>query len=357
MSREIVNKKALLSLRNHAHRAACKIKTIAIKCRKKATFPNVIIFLGILTAVIYVFSFVFPFTDNAFVVNEVRPVASQVSGYITRMYVKNGDRVKRGQKLFSVFNKPYVYAVAQLTAELEAAEATLKALKTTYARDKKLSGSQRKMYQKLSQDLEKYRKGYTLKSVSLITMQNTEQETFAARDAMQAAIKQEHIDSHYIDAQKKQIESLQAKLNLAKVRLKQTDIYASSNGVIQNLFLTLGAPIKVNDPLFTLVYTDETYIQANFNETDLRHVHQGSKVLIFPRMYLGAKLFHGIVDSNYWSANRQMLDPRTQLQNIENENQWILLPQRLPVMIKITDPNPNYPLRAGSSAYVYIKTA
>lgn len=66
-------------------------------------------------------------------------------------------------------------------------------------------------------------------------------------------------------------------------------------------------------------------------------------------------MFHGVIDSDYWSANRQLVDNRTQLQNVINENQWILLPQRLPVIIRITDPDPKYPLRLGTSAYVYIK--
>ncbi len=286
----------------------------------------------------------------------MRPVAAQVQGYITHMYVKNGDYVQRGQKLFSVFNKPYLYAVQQLTADLEAAKANLNAQKAIYNRDQQLSNNHKKIYLKLKQDTEKYRKGYQLKSVSLITKQNAEQEMLAAKDSWQAAKEQLLIDNHLIQAQQRQIEAINAKLANAQVSLRQTEVYAQNNGVIQNLFLTLGAPIKINDPLFTLVYTDETYIQANFNETDLRNVREGSKVLIFPRMYLGRKMFHGVVASSYWSANRQIVDQRTQLQNVINENQWILLPQRLPVLIKITDVNKDYPLRVGSSAYVYIET-
>jgi multidrug resistance efflux pump len=72
-------------------------------------------------------------------------------------------------------------------------------------------------------------------------------------------------------------------------------------------------------------------------------------------MYLGRKRFHGVIESDYWAANRQLVDTRSQLQNVVNENQWILLPQRLPVIIKVTDPDPKYPLRVGTSAYVYVK--
>ncbi|CEG55531.1 HlyD family secretion protein [Legionella fallonii] len=332
-----------------------KIKQFFRRLKRNVTPANTIIFIGILTAIIYLFSFLFPFTDNAFVVNNVRPVAALANGYITGLYVKNGDVVRKGQKLFTVFKKPYIYTVEQLSADLAVAQAQLAALKMTYERDQKLSENEHRMYVKLAQDDEKYRKAYRLKSVSLITLQNSQQETQAAKDKWQASLKQLEIDTHQIAAQGNEIKSLEAKLKNAEVNLELTDVYAQGNGIIQNLFFTLGTPVNINQPLFSLVDTDNIYIQANFNETDLRDVRKGTKVLIFPRMYLGRKVFHGEIESDYWGANRQLVDERTQLQNVINENQWILLPQRLPVIIRVTDVDPKYPLRVGTSAYVYVK--
>ena len=327
-----------------------------IKLKHFITFTNIVIFIGALTSFIYVFSYLFPFTDNAFVVNNVRPVAAQVQGYVTELLVKNGDYVKKGDKLFTVFNKPYLYKVEQLEADLDAGQARLQALKATLERDQKISDNQFKIYVKLEQDDRKYQKGYKLKSVSLITLQNSQQEVKAALDKFQASKKQLEIVKHQITAQEKEIKSIAARLKNAQVDLELTIVRAEGNGVVQNLFLTLGTPVNINQPLFSLVDTDEIYIQANFNETDLRNVTKGAKVYIFPRMYLWRKMFHGIVDADYWSANRQIVDNRTQLQTVVNENQWILLPQRLPVIIKVTDPDSKYPLSVGTSAYVYIKT-
>ncbi|WP_115708217.1 HlyD family secretion protein [Legionella sainthelensi] len=332
-----------------------KIKKNYTRLKRSVTLVNAIIFIGILTTFVYIFSYLFPFTDNAFIVNNVRPVAALTNGYITDLYVQNGDVVKKGQKLFTVFQKPYIYAVEQLTADLASAQAQLAVLKTTYERDLKLSENEQRNYIKLDQDDQKYRQGYRIKSVSLMTLQNSQQETQAAKDKWQAALKQLEIDKNQIKAQENEIKSIDARLKNAKVNLELTNVYAQGNGIIQNLFFTIGTPVNINQPLFSLVDTDNVYIQANFNETDLRDVRKGSKVLIFPRMYLSRKMFHGIVESDYWSANRQLVDNRTQLQNVINENQWILLPQRLPVIIRITDPDPHYPLRVGTSAYVYIK--
>ena len=149
---------------------------------------------------------------------------------------------------------------------------------------------------------------------------------------------------------------MSAKLKNSQVDLDLTHVYAENDGIIQNFYLSLGTPVNVNQPLFSFVDNDEVYFQANFNETDLRNVHKGSKVLIFPRTYLGQKMFHGVVVSDYWGANRQLTDTRSQMQMVQNENQWVLLPQRLPVQIKVIDLDPKYPLRVGTSAYVYIKS-
>jgi multidrug resistance efflux pump len=219
-----------------------------------------------------------------------------------------------------------------------------------------VSQNQREIYTRLAQDDDKYQKAYKINAVSLMTLQNSEQETKGAKASLAASQKQIEIDQSSIQTQKKEIASLEAKLKNAQVDLDLTTVYAENDGIIQNFFLSVGTPVNVNQPLFSFIDTSEVYFQANFNETDLRKVHKGSKVLIMPRTYFAQKIFHGVVVSDYWSANRQLTDNRSQIQNVTNENQWVLLPQRLPVQIKVLDLDDKYPLRVGTSAYVYIET-
>ena len=74
------------------------------------------------------------------------------------------------------------------------------------------------------------------------------------------------------------------------------------------------------------------------------------------RMYYFDKIFHGIVVNKIWAADRQNTSTHNQQQIVNDDNQWLKLPQRFPIQIKILDPDPNYPLNPGASAYVYIKT-
>ncbi len=324
--------------------------------KKYFSFANIVITLGILTTFVYMFSYLFPITDDAFVINNIRPVAAQVNGFITNLYVKNGQYVKKGEKLFTVFDKPYYYSVMQLTANLQESTAKLASLKKTLEKDRNIFNNHKAMYIKSMEDDEKYQQAYNIRAISLMELQHSKQETIAAMSLMKASKEQLSIDEENIKAQQQEIISMNAKLNIEKIKLGATIVYAASNGVIQNMFISISSPVNINQPLFSFVDTDDVYFQANFNETDLTRVHNGSKVLIFPRMYLGIKIFHGIVTSDYWGVNRQNTDTKTQMQNVVNENEWILLPQRLPVQIKVLDPDYKYPLRAGSSAYVYIQS-
>jgi membrane fusion protein, multidrug efflux system len=328
---------------------------IKLKIKRYFTFANAVITLGVITAIIYIFSYLFPITDNAFVVNNVRPVAALVRGYVTNIYIKNGDYVKQGQKLFTVFDKPYIYAVEQQNAELDANQSKLKSLQRNLEKDIAVSQNLQDTYIQLDEDDTKFKQAYKINAVSLKTLQNSQQETKAAQANVIASQKQIEVDKENINSQVREIDAINAKLKNAQVDLDQTVVYAQTNGVIQNFFLSLGTPVNINQPLFSFVDTDEIYFQANFNETDLRAVKNGSKVFIFPRTYLGQKMFHGVVVSDYWAANRQETDSHSNLQNVTNENEWILLPQRLPVQIKVTDPDSKYPLRVGTSAYVYIE--
>jgi multidrug resistance efflux pump len=159
-----------------------------------------------------------------------------------------------------------------------------------------------------------------------------------------------------IEQQRHTIQSLKAKRDNAKINLDLTIVRAPSDGVIDNMYVSPNTPIKIHEPIFSFIDTANYYIQANFNETDLRNVRIGDKAFIILRMYYFDKVFHGVVVNSLWAAERQKTAPKSQIQLVRNENEWLLLPQRFPLQIKILDLDPQYPLNPGASAYVYIAT-
>lgn len=153
------------------------------------------------------------------------------------------------------------------------------------------------------------------------------------------------------------IKALKAELDLANYNLKNTIVYASQNGYITNMHLKNGQFVNKNLPLFALVVNKEWWIVASYRETTLRLIKPGAKVIIHINMY-PSQVFHGVVESIDWGINRQQASLNvvsSSLPYIEPTENWIRIPQRFRVFIRILDPNPAYPLRIGASATTTIK--
>jgi multidrug resistance efflux pump len=322
----------------------------------KHKFPFWFVIFFLVVGLLYYFAYCFPFTNNAFVVANIRPVAANVEGYITDLYVKDEEYVKKGQPLFTVFKKPYEYAYQKAVANVAEAKAQEILLEKQVQKTQNLLESQQAIYEKITYDYNRYQSALREHSVSEIAVNNLLKEKNAAFSTVKSLQKELEVDKQSILVQKMKIQSLIAIMNNAQVDLDETTVYAKNNGIVHNMFTALGAPIEIRKPIFSFLDTESLFIQANFNETDLRLVQPGSKVTIMPRMYFWEKTYHGVVISKNWASNRQKTDERTQEQVVTNsENNWFLLPQRLPVQIKIIDYDPvHYPLSMGSSAYVYI---
>ena len=329
---------------------------MGIKIQHK--FPVTLLLSVIFFILIYQFSDYFPFTNNAFVVVNVRPVAANVRGYITNIYVKNEESVKKGQPLFTVFKKPYELHYRKTRSDVAEAKAQLIVFMKQVEKTQHLLQSQKELYDKFYFDYNHYKSALKDHAVSEIIVNTTLREKNSALSKFKALEKELELNRQQLIVQKMKIRSLIAIMENAKIDLDETTVYAKSNGAIQNMFLAIGTPIKIRKPIFSFVENDPVFIQANFNETDLRRVQAGNTVTIYPRIYFGTKVYHGVVFSRNWAASRLVNQHANRLQVVtNNENNWFLLPQRLPVQIHITDYDPiHYPLSVGSSVYVYVHT-
>lgn len=324
--------------------------------KKQLNLPIAVIALAMIVGIYHIFSYMIPFTDNAFVVTNITPVAADVSGFITDIYVKNGQKVKKNEPIFKVYQVPYQLAYQQASAEYQ------QGLKKITVLQKQISKTQ-SLYQSTKSELDKAKYELSLKkdtsveeAVSTLEIKKLTYDVDILQNKLNSLQNEIEVLHAQIDEQQQTVNALKAKMDNAKVNLDLTVITAPSDGVIDNMYISPNTPIKIHEPVFSFIDTTNYYIQANFNETDLRNVRVGDKVTIILRMYYFDKIFHGEVVNTLWAAERQTTSARSQLQHVNNENEWLLLPQRFPVQIKILDPDPNYPLHPGSSAYVYIST-
>lgn len=89
--------------------------------KSEINLPVIVLIIGLVIGVYHWFSYLIPFTNNAFVATNIMPVAADVSGFVTKIFVKNGQLVKEGDPLIEVYPLPYQLAYDYAKANYEEA--------------------------------------------------------------------------------------------------------------------------------------------------------------------------------------------------------------------------------------------
>lgn len=323
---------------------------------KKFNFATLIFTTGGVIAVGYMATYLFPITDQAFVVDNMTAISSSVTGHIEQIYVENGQKLKKDDPILLIRPEKYRLEYQGVKAQYEQAKIGLDVIQ------KRIDVTNADL-QAATDQLNRMKYEYAQKSakdvangVPQIELKTLEYNIKSQQSVILGLQKQVELEKTELKQAKVGIETLSVATDKAAMDVADTLVRAPADGYIQNLYIGTGSSALAHEGLFNFVDTANTYIQANFNETDLADVHAGDEVLIFPRAYLGRKVFHGVIMSDNWSVDRQHIIPLKETQLIFNQNHWINLPQRLPVQIKVTDANSQYQLRPGMSAYVYVRT-
>lgn len=323
--------------------------------KSEINLPVIVIIIGMIIGIYHWFSYFIPFTNNAFVATNTMPVSADVSGFITKIYVKNGQLVKKDDPLFQVYPTPYRLAFDYAKARYEEAKANIGVIEKETQKTQDLLDAANYEFEKAKLRYQFKDDATVRQAVPLLEIRELEYSLQTAEKKRDALKKQIAIEDQQIIEQKNKVNALKAAMENAQVNLNLTIVRAPSTGYADNMFISNGTPVKIHEPLFSFVDTTKWWIQANFDETDLRRIRPGDEAIIFLRMYYFHKIYHGKIVNNIWPANRQMTASRSQQQIVHNENEWLLIPQRLPLQIQILDPDPRFPLHPGASAYVYLK--
>ncbi len=272
---------------------------------KKKMLILIIVLTCLLFAIYYIYNQFSISTDNGYVGSNVAQISSRLTGQIKHLYVIDNQKVESGQILFELDPDTLQTEFDQASAALAVNEAHLKLTKASFLRFKTL--------------LKK-------RVVSVQAVDNAEAtyQTAVANVALATA-------------------------NLAqkKLNLQYTTIKAPESGWVTRVTLRVGDVITAGQSLFALVGDSEFWVDANFKETELQDIHVGQSAIVKVDMY-PHKIFNGIVESLSHGSGSvfSLLPPQNATGN------WVKVTQRVPVRIRIINPDIKYPLRVGTSAKV-----
>jgi membrane fusion protein, multidrug efflux system len=244
-------------------------------------------------------------TDDAYLQSDLTPVAAKVSGYVRSMPVQDFERVHAGQLLVQIEQRDYVAAVDQLTASVNAAAATIEALKAqrglqganveaakaTIAattanvdQNERDLARQKRLLETGSSSTEATEKLQTAHAqLAAQLQQNRAQEQAAARQLEVLAAQQAQAEAA-MAAQK-------ASLEIATINLGYTSIVAPQDGVIGQRQVKPGQFVPVGGQVTSLTPLPNVWVIANYKETQLTHMIAGQKAEIRVDTFPGRTLW------------------------------------------------------------------
>ncbi len=294
----------------------------------------------------------YPNTDDAYVHAHVVNVAPRVTGHIVAIYVHDNQLVQAGQPLVKVDPRAYLYDVQKAEAELMQAERQTTAIRANIAGAQANISADQVNYQNARRNAQR---AAALAAQKYLSVQQADNQLTAAKSAGarlaadQAALAETQAQQVLNGAR---IAAAQAALRTAKLYLSETTLYAPIAGVVSKVDnIHVGDVANINQDLFPLIGNAEYWIEANYKETDLDRVRPGQSAEVTIDMYPNHGFKGKVVSLSGGAGNAfSLLPPENATGN------WVKVTQRVPVRVLITNPDPKFPLRIGTSASVTVDT-
>lgn len=298
-------------------------------------------------------------TDNAYVHAGKLTVATDVSGIVADVAVHESQRVSKGQVLFTLDQEPFRIALAgaeanlgtvrnqivtqqatyrQRLAQIEQAKTDIGFFEIAAQRQQDLlkrGVSAQATYDQAKRDLD------TARERRLVAQSDADAALAQLGGRADAPIEQ---NANYLAAQ--------AQVDKARRDLNHTTVVAPMPGIVTNVDALLpGEYLPAAQPAFSLVSTQDVWVEANPKESDLANLKPGDKATVSIDAYPGRE----------WQATVTSLAPATgaEFSVLPAQNatgNWVKVVQRVPIRLNVEMPDGAPPLRTGMSAYVEIDT-
>ncbi|KQZ99510.1 hypothetical protein ASD64_14295 [Mesorhizobium sp. Root157] len=298
-------------------------------------------------------------TENANLRQARVSIAADTAGRIVKVDVNDNQAVKKGDELFAIDPEPYRIALARAEAAVAGARLNVEQLRAAYnqatSQERVASSEVDYLQSQFDRATDLSKKGISAKS-SLDEARNdldkARQQQAVAEQGIASAKAALGGDPDIATDRHPTVLAALAARDQAAYELAQTTVRAPADGIVyQASSFKVGQFVGVGTPLFALVETGDTWIDANFKETQLTHMKPGQKAEVVLDTYPG-RTFEATVEAigAGTGAEFSLLPAQNATGN------WVKVTQRIPVRIKFTDEDAKLALRTGMSATVSVDT-
>lgn len=322
------------------------------KPKRIETIVNVLILIAAVAGIAWIASqFIHigvEYTDNAQVRRNITPINSRVQGFIKEIRFNEFQNVKKGDTLVIIEDTEYRLRVLQAEASLQSARQNREAAGTTASTAKNnihvssaalaelevLLGNARtekERYEKLlaqgavtRQQYDGVKTHYDATLAKYNTMKQQRKSTTLVSDELALRLEQQNT----------LVELAETALELAGLNLSYTVITAPANGIMGRKNIQEGQLIQPGQAVGNIVEDDEIWITANYKETQIANIKEGSAVEITVDAVPDVT-FKGIVRSISDATGAQFSLVPTD----NSAGNFVKVQQRIPLRIEFTGEN------------------
>jgi membrane fusion protein (multidrug efflux system) len=319
---------------------------------------------AIVAAGVYLWSGRYVGSDDAYVHANKLMVSTDVSGLVATVDVKEGQKVKAGDVLFTLDPKPFQIALDNAKAALAGVVQDVDSTRAAYRAAVAQIAAQQAQVNVNQQTLNRYESLVKENAIAPIQVDTTRAALLSAQATL-ASLRQTAATTlaklngniNIPTEQTPDYQKAQAAVDEAQRQLDHTIVRAPFSGVVSEVdslqpgTLVISAMSAFTTTSAVGLIGDKTWIEADMKETDLTHVHPGAPVDITVDTYPGCD----------WTGHVENLsagsDSSFSALPAENgSGNWVKVVQRIPVRILIDKAGCQVPLRSGMSVVVSIDT-
>jgi len=301
-------------------------------------------------------------TENAFVQADTTEVSPQIDGYVVEVLVRDNQRVEAGQVLIRLDDADAKAALAQAEANLAALQAGVQNVDARAEQEQAVIASRAAAVTQAEAQADLARQQVArygrLAEQGWVSQQRIETEQAGVRTAQasvaeaRAALVAEQRAAGVLGSTRSQsvasVQQAQAVVDQARIALERTVIRAPVAGVVGARGVRVGQYVRPGGQILSIVPLGETYVVANFKETQMDRLRLGQTVEISADAFPGQHLT-GHIDSFAPATGSEFA-----LIPIENATgNFTKITQRVPVRIRV-DRTAGAALRPGLSVEVKV---
>lgn len=290
------------------------------------------------------------YTNDAYVGGNTVVVTPRISGTVISISADDTDYVEKGRALIELDRTDAVIALDKSIANLGQNVRQVVALLETTKQIKAVIALKKAIFIEAAQD---YERRYSLVDVMAVSVEDFEHSVAALHSSFADLISTEHyylslvaqtgnttIEEHPLVKEAKQ------QVREAFLTVQRCTLFSPVEGLVAKRSIQVGEQINPAQPVMAIIPLNQIWVDANYKETQLKHVRIGQAVKVHCDLYGGDLDFEGVVGGIAGGTGSvfSLLPPQNATGN------WIKIVQRVPVRIYLKSKQiKQYPLRLGLS--------